>query len=288
VRLNQYLARAGFGSRRACEELILEGAVTINGHRLRELATRVGADDNVLVHGKPVKMPLPLVAILHKPPGYLCTSPDATKERTIYDLLPTGWPRVVYVGRLDKDSEGLLVVTNDGNLAQRLTHPSTKMRKTYIVTLDREFDFALASKMKKGVSIEEGFARMEDIYRVGPRTLKVVLTQGLKRQIREMFFKIGYEVKRLVRIQIGQLSLDNLLVGQHRVLTQDDVKRYFPISGGPDNLLVRVAKGDRKRSAGHTMKHRFLRATRARATSSPGHQQKSPLKSQTKKEQSHV
>ena len=178
VRLNQYLARAGFGSRRACEELILEGAVTINGHRLRELATRVGAEDNVLVHGKPVKMPLPIVAILHKPPGYLCTSPESTNERTIYDLLPADWPRVVYVGRLDKDSEGLLVVTNDGNLAQRLTHPSTKMRKTYIVTLDREFDFALAPKMKKGVSIEEGFARMEDIFRVGPRTLKVVLDAG--------------------------------------------------------------------------------------------------------------
>ena len=228
MRLNQYLARAGFGSRRACEELILEGAVTINGHRLRELATRVDAGDNVVVHGKPVKMPLPLVAILHKPPGYLCTTPESTTERTIYDLLPNNWPRVVYVGRLDKDSEGLLVVTNDGHLAQRLTHPSTKMRKTYIVTLDQEFDFGLAPKMKKGVSIEGGFARMDDIFRVGPRTLKVVLTQGIKRQIREMFYKMGYEVKRLVRIQIGNLIMENLPAGQHRVLTQDDVKRFFP------------------------------------------------------------
>jgi 23S rRNA pseudouridine2605 synthase len=228
VRLNQFLARAGFGSRRACEALILEGAVTINGHRLRELATQVHDHDNVLVHGKPVKMPLTLVAILHKPPGYLCTSPDSTSERTIYDLLPANWPRVVYVGRLDKDSEGLLVVTNDGNLAQRLTHPSHKLRKTYIVTLDKEFDFALAPKMKKGVAIEEGFARMEDVFRVGPRTLKVVLTQGLKRQIREMFFKFGYEVKRLVRIQIGALTLDKMPVGQHRVLTQEEVRRYFP------------------------------------------------------------
>jgi 23S rRNA pseudouridine2605 synthase len=233
VRLNQFLARAGFGSRRACEDLIREGAVTINGHRLRELATRVGAEDNVLVNGKPVKLPLPLVAILYKPPGYLCTSPDSTSERTIYDLLPSGWPRVVYVGRLDKDSEGLLVVTNDGNLSQRLTHPSHKLRKTYIVTLNREFDFALAPKMKKGVAIEEGFARMEDIFRVGPRTLKVILTQGLKRQIREMFFKFGFEVKRLVRIQIGSLSLDKLPVGQHRVLTQDEVNRYFPEKNAP-------------------------------------------------------
>lgn len=228
MRLNQYLARAGFGSRRACEELIREGAVTINGHRLRELATRVDEKDNVLVNGKPVKMPLPIVAVLHKPPGYLCTSPDSTRERTIYDLLPSNWPRVVYVGRLDKDSEGLLVVTNDGNLAQRLTHPSSKLRKTYIVTLDREFDFSFAPKMKKGFAIEEGMARMEEIFRVGPRTLKVVLTQGLKRQIREMFFKFGYEVKRLVRVQIGSLMLDRLAVGQHRILTQEDVCRYFP------------------------------------------------------------
>jgi 23S rRNA pseudouridine2605 synthase len=228
MRLNQFLARAGFGSRRACEELILGGAVTINGHRLRELATRVEAGDNVLVHGKPVKLPLPIVAILHKPAGFLCTSPESTKERTIYDLLPTGWPRVVYVGRLDKDSEGLLVVTNDGLLAQRLTHPSSKIPKTYIVTLDREFDFALAPKMKKGVAIEEGFARMDEIYRVGPRGLKVVLTQGLKRQIREMFYKFGYEVRRLVRVQIGALQIGDLQPGQHRVLTQADVKRYFP------------------------------------------------------------
>ncbi len=231
MRLNQYLARAGFGSRRACEALILEGAVTINGHRLKELATRVNPGDNVLVNGKPVKQPLSLTAILHKPPGYLCTSPESTTERTIYDLLPSNWPRVVYVGRLDKDSEGLLVVTNDGNLSQRLTHPSSKLRKTYIVTLDKEFDFALAPKLKKGFPIEEGFARMDDLFRVGQRGLKVVLTQGLKRQIREMFFRVGYEVKRLVRVQIGALTLEGLPAGNHRVLSQEEVRRYFPVAG---------------------------------------------------------
>ncbi len=228
MRLNQFLAKAGFGSRRACEELIREGSVTINGHRLRELAVRVSPDDRVLVHGKPVKLPLPLVAMLHKPAGYLCTSADSTREKTIYDLLPAHWPRVVYVGRLDKESEGLLIVTNDGELTQRLTHPSGKLRKIYIVTLDREFDFALSAKMKKGFPLEEGFARMDELFRVGPRTLKVVLTQGLKRQIREMFFRHGYEVKRLVRVQIGGLELGDLAAGQHRILTQDDVKRYFP------------------------------------------------------------
>lgn len=251
MRLNQFLARAGFGSRRACEALILEGSVTINGHRLRELAVRVSPEDNVLVHGKPVKMPLPIVAVLHKPAGYLCTSADSTSERTIYDLLPAHWPRVIYVGRLDKESEGLLVVTNDGDLAQRLTHPSSKLRKIYVVTLDREFDFTLAPKMKKGFPLEEGFARMEDIFRLGPRTLKVVLTQGLKRQIREMFFKFGYEVKRLVRVQIGALALEKLPAGQHRILSQEEVRRYFPAPkpGGAPKLSSRKSARPAKRPA---------------------------------------
>ncbi len=228
MRLNQYLARAGYGSRRACEELILGGAVTINGHRLTRLATRVESGDNVLVHGKPAKLPLTITAVLHKPAGYLCTSAESTSGRTIFDLLPRNWPRVVYVGRLDKDSEGLLVVTNDGDLSQRLTHPSAKIPKTYVVTLDREFDFALAPKMKKGLVLPEGHARMDEIFRVGPRTLKVVLTQGLKRQIREMFYKVGYEVKRLVRVQIGGLMIGDLPPGQHRVLSAREVEQYFP------------------------------------------------------------
>jgi 23S rRNA pseudouridine2605 synthase len=229
--LNQYLARAGYGSRRACEELILGGAVTINGHRLTKLATRVETGDHVLVHGKPVKQPITITAILHKPAGYLCTSEESTKERTIFDLLPRNWPRVVYVGRLDKDSEGLLVVTNDGDLSQRLTHPSAKIPKTYVVTLDREFDFALAPKLKKGLLLAEGHARMDELFRVGPRTLKVVLTQGLKRQIREMFYKVGYEVKRLVRVQIGALTIGDLPPGQHRVLSAREVEQYFPLGG---------------------------------------------------------
>ena len=144
---------------------------------------------------------------------------------------PRGWPRVDSLCRAAGQGIGgaCWSSANDGNLAQRLTHPSTKMRKTYIVTLDKEFDFALGPKMKKdSVSIEEGFARMDEIYRLGPRAVKVVLTQGLKRQIREMFFKFGYEVRRLVRVQIGNLSLVNLAPGQHRVLTQEEVKRYFP------------------------------------------------------------
>jgi 23S rRNA pseudouridine2605 synthase len=253
VRLNQFLARAGFGSRRACEDLIRDGAVTINGHRLRELAVRVAPEDRVLVHNKPVKLPLPLVAMLHKPAGYLCTSSESTKERTIYDLLPAHWPRVVYVGRLDKESEGLLIVTNEGELTQRLTHPSAKLRKTYIVTLDREFDFASAPKMKKGFPIEEGFARMDDLFRVGPRTLKVVLTQGLKRQIREMFFRTGYEVKRLVRVQIGGLALGDLPAGQHRVLTQQEVALYFPArkagTGKPSRSKPSAPRTDVKKEA---------------------------------------
>ncbi len=231
MRLNQFLARAGFGSRRACEEIIREGDVTINGHRISELATQVHEGDHVLVKGKPVDQPAIVVAAMYKPPGYVCASAESTDDPTIYDLLPKGLPRVVYVGRLDKDSEGLLLVTNDGKLAQRLTHPSHKLPKIYIVTIDREFDFSLAPKMTKGMVLEEGHARMDDIFRVGPNTLKVTLSQGLKRQIRNMFYRVGYEVVRLVRIQIGGLKLEGMHPGDVRILKRKEVQDAFPIKG---------------------------------------------------------
>ena len=242
MRLNQFLARAGLGSRRACEELILSGDVTINGHRINQLATQVSTNDRVLVKGKPIDQPATLVAALHKPAGYLCASAESTEEKTIYDLLPKGWPRVVYVGRLDKDSEGLLIVTNDGKLAQRLTHPSHKLPKIYIVTLNEEFDFSLAPKLLKGMVLEEGHARVDDVYRVGPYTLKVTLTQGLKRQIRNMFYRLGYEVRRLVRIQIGGLTLGDLPVGAVRVLKQREIQEVFPNTPKKQAIQIRPTR----------------------------------------------
>jgi 23S rRNA pseudouridine2605 synthase len=233
VRLNQFLARAGLGSRRACEDLVRDGRVTINGRKITQLATRVEAGDAVCVDRKKIEVERPLTAILHKPAGYLCSTIPEGGSKTIYELLPRGWPRVFSIGRLDKESEGLLLVTNDGELSQRLTHPSYKLPKTYEVVLDREFDFAQGEKLRKGFLIEGGRGKFDAIYRLGPRVIKVVLTQGLKRQIRLMLEKLGYKVHRLVRVRIGGLELDDLQPGCHRILNEKEIHRYFgPATGG--------------------------------------------------------
>jgi 23S rRNA pseudouridine2605 synthase len=223
MRLNRFLAAAGFGSRRACEALILAGKVSINGHFIRELATSVEPDDDVRVSGKKARS-TPLVYVLvHKPKGFLCTRSDERGRRTIFDLVPAHFGHLFHVGRLDKESEGLLIMTNDGKLAQHLTHPTHEVEKEYEVVLDKAFDGALIPKFLRGFMIEEGRAKVEEMHILSPSTVKVVLRQGLKRQIRAMFFKFGYEVKRLVRTRIGKLAIKNIGPAEWRFLTPREV-----------------------------------------------------------------
>jgi 23S rRNA pseudouridine2605 synthase len=224
MRLNQYLAAGGLGSRRACEQLIKEGRVVKNGQVVTDLATRVEAEDYIKVDGRTVRAELPLTAMLNKPTGYLCTADDPHARKTVYELLPRSWPRVFTVGRLDLDSEGMLLVTNDGALAQKLAHPRFKLPKTYEVLLDREFNFMLADKLKKGLRIEGQRAWMEQIHRIGPKAVKVVLTQGIKRQIRLMFEILGYKVVKLMRTKIGGLELGDVPKGGWRLLNDKDLR----------------------------------------------------------------
>jgi 23S rRNA pseudouridine2605 synthase len=223
MRLNRFLAAAGLGSRRGCEELIRTGRVTINGTVCIDLATTVNEDDSVKVNGKLIHRDKPLYIVLNKPPGYLCTAADERERRTIFDLMPKNWPRLFNVGRLDKESEGLLILTDDGDLALKLTHPRYKIDKEYEVILDRAFDIEQREKLLKGVFIEGVRAKAEAINRIAPNRLKIVLRQGIKRQIRLMFLTVGYEVKQLCRIRIGPLRLD-VPCGQWRFLTAQEVK----------------------------------------------------------------
>jgi len=227
MRLNRFLAGAGLGSRRACEEIVLAGRVTVNGKTVTRLATDIGPSDSVKVDGTLVKAETPLTLILNKPVGYICSTKDPLKRKTVFDLIPDHFPRLFYVGRLDVDSEGLLVMTNNGDLAQRLTHPNYKLPKTYIVKLDQEMDPALTPKLVKGFVIEPGFARMESIYRLGRFEWKVILTQGLKRQIRLMFAKFGINVVSLKRTEIGKLTLGSLKSGQWELLNEKEVQRFL-------------------------------------------------------------
>jgi len=223
MRLNRYLASAGFGSRRACEALIRDGKVSINGHFIRELATTVAPGDDVRVAGKPAKVAPLAYILLYKPKGYVSTRSDERGRNTIFDLLPPHYGSLFHVGRLDKDSEGLLLLTNDGALSQKLTHPAHEVEKEYEVLLDQPFDTALIPKFQRGFTIEGGWAKMEKLYVVSPTHLKVVLRQGLKRQIRLMFYQHGYEVKRLLRVRIGGLEIGGLRPGAWRALNKKEV-----------------------------------------------------------------
>ncbi len=239
MRLNRYLAAAGLGSRRACELIITAGRVSINGHVITALATNVGPEDAVKVDHRPIKVQQAVYVMLNKPTGFLSTRTDPRQRDTVFDLLPPDFPRVFHVGRLDQDSEGLLLLTNDGELSLQLTHPRYKIDKEYEVVLDRPFDMALAAKLMAGVSIpvdsrEEGQppqrvrAKAEAIHKIGAQKLKVILRQGLKRQIRLMFAAVGYDVKRLERVRLGPLRLGRLKPGIWRHLDPGEVAALRP------------------------------------------------------------
>ena len=199
------------------------GRVTVNGELSTELATQVGPADQVRVDGKIVRSQEFIYLLLNKPADYLTTRSDERSRKTIYDLLPPDLPSLAHVGRLDKESEGLLLLTNDGDLAFRITHPKFKLEKEYLVTLDREYQTEDSPKTKKGVFLSDGRARFDTVVKINPRQVRVVLTQGLKRQVRRVFAALGYKVKRLRRVRIGSLTDRGLRPGEVRLLSQKEV-----------------------------------------------------------------
>src|SRR6059058_4381899 len=187
MRLNRFLAAAGIGSRRHCDELIAGGRVTINGRLCTDFSAQPSARDYVKVDGKLVWATRPLYIILHKPAGFVSTRRDPHARDTIFDLLPPKFPRLFNIGRLDAQSEGLLLLTNDGDLAQQLTHPTHEIEKEYEVTIDRSWDSSLTQKMLRGINLDGKRARIARLHSIGPTRLRVVLRQGLNQQIRRMF-----------------------------------------------------------------------------------------------------
>ena len=228
MRLNRFLATAGLGSRRHCDELIATGRVTINGKVCTDFSAQPGERDHVKVAGKLVHGQRRLDIMLHKPAGFVSTRSDPHARDTIFDLLPPHLPRLFNVGRLDAQTEGLLLLTNDGDLAQRVTHPRYKIEKEYEITLDRPWDGALAPKLLHGITLDGQRARLEKIHAIKPTRLRVILRQGINRQIRRMFYEVGYEVERLVRIRIGKLRLGDLPLGHWRPLTKSELKSIKP------------------------------------------------------------
>jgi 23S rRNA pseudouridine2605 synthase len=224
VRLNRFLAAAGVGSRRHCDELIAAGRVTINGKVCTDFSAHPGARDHVKVDGKLVRVAPSLTIMLHKAAGFVSTRTDPHARDRVFDLVPQKFSHLFNIGRLDTQTEGLLLLTNDGDLAQRLTHPRYKIEKEYEMTLDRPWDPALAPKLLRGIFLDGQRARIQKIHSVSPTRLRVVLRQGIKRQVRRMFEALGYRVKRLLRVRIGNLRLADLPRGHWRVLTTRELR----------------------------------------------------------------
>ncbi len=231
TRLNKFLAAAGHGSRRFCDTLIRDGKVKINGKTVVQLATQVLPTDKVEVDGVRCRQEESITLMLNKPKGVVCSRVSQGRRKTVFDLVPSDLARLFYIGRLDLDSEGLLIMTNDGNLAQKMTHPRFKLEKIYHVELDRELDFALVPRFLKGMTIEFGYAKMQSIFKIGRNRLKVTLTQGLKRQIRLMFMKMGYKVTKLQRVQMGPLKLHNMKPGEWRLLEAKELQALAAETG---------------------------------------------------------
>src|SRR6478736_6614916 len=181
MRLNRFLAAAGIGSRRHCDELIATGRVTINGKTCTDFSAQPGGRDHVKVNGKLVHVAPPLTIMLHKPAGFVSTRRDPNARDTIFDLVPGKFGKLFHAGRLDAQTEGLLVLTNDGELAQRLTHPRYKMDKEYEVTLDRAWDNSLNPRLLRGITLDGERARIAELRTVSSSRLRVVLRQGINR-----------------------------------------------------------------------------------------------------------
>src|ERR1043166_2052400 len=224
MRLNRFLAAAGVGSRRRCDELIAAGRVTINGKVCTKFSAQPAPRHPSKVEGKLAPLDPPLTIMLHKPAGFVSTRKDPHARDTIFNLLPPKFCRLFNTGRLDAQTEGLILLTNDGNLAQRLTHPRYKIDKEYDVFLDRQWDATLTPKLLTGIVLDGKRARIEHIHAIAPTHLRVILRQGINRQIRRMFESMGFRVKRLVRIRIGNLRLGDLPRGHYRSLTKRELE----------------------------------------------------------------
>ncbi|MGJ8633344.1 MAG: pseudouridine synthase [Luteolibacter sp.] len=227
VRLNKYLASCGIGSRRGCEELIETGRVEVNGAPCIKLATRVTPSDHVRLDGKRVIPKEEIAIIFHKPRGYVCTRSDELGRETIYDLLPHALHVLHHVGRLDTDSEGLLIMTNDGDLSQQLMHPSKSVEKEYLVTSNQAFENHHLDQFLNGIFTEEGRLKAKEIERISSRRIKIVLEQGAKRQIRVMLEALGYKVTKLLRVRIGNLWLGDLEPSCYAVLNKKEIAKLL-------------------------------------------------------------
>jgi len=230
-RLQKILASAGFGSRRQCEELIEQGRVEVDGTVVK-LGSKVDPlHAEIKVDGERLKSAKPVYLALFKPKGYLCTDSDQQGRARAIELVPETFGRLFLIGRLDKDSEGLILLTNDGALSERLTHPKYGVPKVYRVQVAGELTEESARQLREGVHLAEGFAKAENVVIKGrykqSTILEMTLTEGMNREVRRLLARIGHKVLALVRIAVGPVKLGKMTLGEWRKLTQTEVERLY-------------------------------------------------------------
>lgn len=225
MRLNNYLARAGIASRRKSEKLILNGEVSVNGRVITNLGTNINLEnDLVTINDKPIRLPKIKYYALNKPEGYTTTRKDKFAKKTIFELLPKD-PTLYAVGRLDRETTGLILITNDGQFGQKIIHPKNKIEKEYLVESVKPFDDLQLTNLKKGVNLNDGLATAKSIKKI--KNFKILLTieEGRNKIVRRMIKAVGNEVKKLERVRIGEIKLD-IKKGEFRELKKEEVKNY--------------------------------------------------------------
>ncbi len=238
-RLQKLLARAGLGSRRSCEELIRAGRVAVNGNKVDELGAKAAPDADIRVDGRRVEIPQDRVYIvINKPPGYVTTRHDPQGRPTVMDLVPAELRKRVFpVGRLDQDSTGLLLLTDDGDLTQRLLHPKHHIAKEYLADVEGVPSETHLRRLRSGIKLDDGPTHPAEVMLVaqggGESRLRITITEGRNRQVRRMCWAIGHPVRRLKRVALGPLRLGELSLGEVRVLSQGQLQALRDAAGLP-------------------------------------------------------
>ena len=229
LRLNKFLANAGICSRREADEFIQAGVVTVNGQVVTELGTKILRTDEVMFHDQPVKIEKKVYVLLNKPKDYVTTSDDPQQRKTVMDLVKNACPERIYpVGRLDRNTTGVLLLTNDGDLASKLTHPTYLKKKIYHVYLDKNVTAHDLQQIAEGIQLEDGEIKADDVQYAHPTDKKQVgieIHSGKNRIVRRIFESLGYRVQKLDRVQFAGLTKKNLKRGDWRYLTEEEVDR---------------------------------------------------------------
>jgi len=230
-RLQKILASAGFGSRRQCEALIEQGRVEVNGSTAKLGSTADPVRAEIKVDGERLKKAKPIYLALFKPKGYLCTDSDQQGRARAIELIPSSFGRLFLIGRLDKDSEGLILLTNDGALSERLTHPKYGVPKVYRVQVAGELSEDGIRQLREGVYLAEGFAKAANAVIKGRHKqstiLEMTLTEGMNREVRRLLARIGHKVLTLIRVAVGPVKLGKMVPGEWRKLTSIEVERLY-------------------------------------------------------------